>query len=574
MASITRQKVGRYTYLYESVSFRDEEGRARNHKTKIGRIDPDTGETVYTREYLNRLAGAGIGSDAFQPKKLLEESRPEPEEIQARDMAGEILEGIRSSGCTGLLYGVARKAGLLRALSAALPETWEQVFQIACFALATGDPLSCCRDWIRQNTRSRGELEKDFHSLLLSITEDDRRRFTARWMSETAESTWTLLDALPSSPYREFMTADPAPVPRMKPGQLTVSVLTGAHSGLPAAQILHRGRWTCVEDLNRAFEKAVPPWPVGKIRFFGTMDFFSAPALNTMLAGTKTEFQGAEHRWIYDFCCAVPLTGRFARSLIQSCREEIDTFEHTLFMPEGSVRGMSFPARWPGVDEPLHTFLFFNPAKQALERELLYRMVSELLQEASGDPDRIQPGTQYGKYLQAEEQEDGSRKVSARREVLEREIQGSGWMILVSNVDIPPGQMLELCRRRDLAAAGFSRTLDLFGLAGARASADSRTENAMFIGFIAQILRSAVDRVMREKNLYASWSMQELLRRAEAVRDTTAGGLPVSTALEEDQKRIFEAFDLPLPDTSPAPAHRKEEPGNASDERGSLPPAG
>jgi hypothetical protein len=40
MASITRQKVGNYTYLYLSQSFRDAQGRPKNHKTPIGKIDP------------------------------------------------------------------------------------------------------------------------------------------------------------------------------------------------------------------------------------------------------------------------------------------------------------------------------------------------------------------------------------------------------------------------------------------------------------------------------------------------------------------------------------------------------
>ena len=43
MACISRQNVGKYTYLYESVSFRDQNGRPRNKKVSIGKIDPVTG---------------------------------------------------------------------------------------------------------------------------------------------------------------------------------------------------------------------------------------------------------------------------------------------------------------------------------------------------------------------------------------------------------------------------------------------------------------------------------------------------------------------------------------------------
>ncbi len=59
MTCISRQNVGKYTYLYESVSFRDQNGRPRNKKVSIGKIDPDTGRPVFKKEYLERMASAG-----------------------------------------------------------------------------------------------------------------------------------------------------------------------------------------------------------------------------------------------------------------------------------------------------------------------------------------------------------------------------------------------------------------------------------------------------------------------------------------------------------------------------------
>ena len=61
--SITKQRIGKYTYLYESVSYRDDLGRPRNYKTKIGKIDPDTGETIYSSGYLARNPAVNTKSD-------------------------------------------------------------------------------------------------------------------------------------------------------------------------------------------------------------------------------------------------------------------------------------------------------------------------------------------------------------------------------------------------------------------------------------------------------------------------------------------------------------------------------
>ena len=59
MGSIVRQKVGKQIYLYESVSYRNEEGKPRNKRTPIGKIDPLTGQPRYKLEYLERMAAEG-----------------------------------------------------------------------------------------------------------------------------------------------------------------------------------------------------------------------------------------------------------------------------------------------------------------------------------------------------------------------------------------------------------------------------------------------------------------------------------------------------------------------------------
>ena len=51
MSSIVKVKVGKNTYLYESVSYRDENGDPRNNRKLIGKINPNTGQRVFKQEY-------------------------------------------------------------------------------------------------------------------------------------------------------------------------------------------------------------------------------------------------------------------------------------------------------------------------------------------------------------------------------------------------------------------------------------------------------------------------------------------------------------------------------------------
>ena len=67
MTCITKQHVGKHTYLYESTSYRDELGRPRNKKVRIGKLDLETGEPIYDPEYLARRNSA-CNTDAASSK--------------------------------------------------------------------------------------------------------------------------------------------------------------------------------------------------------------------------------------------------------------------------------------------------------------------------------------------------------------------------------------------------------------------------------------------------------------------------------------------------------------------------
>ena len=68
MASIVRNKVGKYTYLYESESYRDSNGQPRTRKISIGKIDHRTGESVYKPEYLERVRSTNKQPDIASAK--------------------------------------------------------------------------------------------------------------------------------------------------------------------------------------------------------------------------------------------------------------------------------------------------------------------------------------------------------------------------------------------------------------------------------------------------------------------------------------------------------------------------
>ena len=142
MASITKQRVGKYTYLYESVSYRNEDGKPRNKKHKIGKIDPDTGETIYTPGYVK---GASTKNGRATPDGEIS--------CEARKYANRLFDGVKTYGIYWFLYNIGKQIGLLGISMEAFPSLWRELSAIASCLVASGKPLMYCEDRIEENDR-------------------------------------------------------------------------------------------------------------------------------------------------------------------------------------------------------------------------------------------------------------------------------------------------------------------------------------------------------------------------------------------------------------------------------------
>lgn len=200
MASITRQHVGKYTYLYESVSFRDELGRPRNKKTKIGKLDLKTGLPVYLPEYLERMAAQGTPVEVPQ----LPEKEPEND---WNKVVEQTLDSVKSYGAFHLFHELAKENGLLELLREVFPDKCNEIFSLASFLVESNEPVMYCEDWAsRTATLPIGTLSSQRISELLSeITVEQRNAFYQAWNQRNQEDGYIALDITSISSYSQLM---------------------------------------------------------------------------------------------------------------------------------------------------------------------------------------------------------------------------------------------------------------------------------------------------------------------------------------------------------------------------------
>ena len=226
MSSIVKQKVGDKTYLYESVSYRNAQGKPRNKRKPIGKIDSVTGRAVYKPEYLDRMAASG---------------HPIPITPEVSFTAEDIRHSyIRDYGAFYLLKKLAERAGLLDVLSKALPSCWEEVFNLASYLVSTGDPFAYCEDWLASTEAfSVGPMTSQrISELLTGITAEERNNFYHLWCVLRSEMEYLALDITSTSSYSELVESvewgynrDKEPLP-----QINICLLMGYQSRYPIYQ--------------------------------------------------------------------------------------------------------------------------------------------------------------------------------------------------------------------------------------------------------------------------------------------------------------------------------------------------
>ena len=193
MTSIVRNKVGKYTYLYESESYRDANGKPQTRRLALEMLDPKTGKPVYKPEYLAKVAGTDKQPDLSNEKIYSENDIRESE--------------IREYGAFYLMETISKEIGLSAALQAALPETWEQVLSLAFYMISSGEPAIYCEDWLlKTESLPCGSMSSQNISRLLSaISNAERMAFFEKWGGIRNEQEYLALDITSISSYSEFI---------------------------------------------------------------------------------------------------------------------------------------------------------------------------------------------------------------------------------------------------------------------------------------------------------------------------------------------------------------------------------
>jgi len=477
LTSIIRQKVGDKIYLYESVSYRNSDGKPRNKRVPIGKIDPVTGNPVYKPEYLVSMAEKGT-----------------PIEISTITNMKFSMDDIKHSyikdyGAFYLFQNIAKSIGLLKVLEDALPKYWQEIFNLACYLLSSGDPFLYCEDWINSTECLPVGImsSQRISELLMSIDIDARETFYKMWCQCRSEQEYLALDITSISSYSNLIEDVEWGYNRDKEAlpQINLCMLMGEKSGLPIYQTVYSG------SLN---------------------------------------------------------TSNFAKKQVEGERKDIDSLQNTIVSGGDSIRGVTKLRSW-NKDHKVHTHIYFNAIKTTKLRENLYAHVTLLKERAEANPVACLHDDDYGKYLliRNSEKSPSGYTISIKEDAIKKELETAGWMILISNDVTDAKEAIRIYREKDVVEKGFLRLKNSLDLGRLRVHREDTMQNKIFVGFISLILTTHIHKVMLAKEFYKMMTMKKLLLTLSKLRLQIVNGTRILFPLTKDQKVIYKAFNIDEP---------------------------
>jgi hypothetical protein len=525
-------KVGNHIYIYEVSGYRDANGNPRNKKHPVGKVDPQTGQEIFKPDFIPRLAQYG---------------KPLPAQhngtFSIRDLK---TSTVRDYGATYFLDRIAHQIGLQEVLSASCGQVSGEILTLAQYLICSEDPFAYCAHWIEgtETEAGRSLSSQRVSDLLHEITASNRTDFFKQWSEYRQEREYLALDITSISSWSELIEDVEWGYNRDgdKLAQINLCMLMGEKSRLPVFQTVYSGSLKDVSTFKTTVQEA-SCYAKGK-RLVLVMDkgFYSAKNVNLLL----------ESREGYGFLLAVPFTAGFAKELVRGEREGIDTPENTLPLNKGAVRMVSRRIGWArrkgeaDSGTVLQAHVYFNALKAAAGKDDLYAHVSALLRAAKEGCGEGKLKEEIKRYLEVRKTKRGERYTINHR-VVEKELENCGWLVLLTNRIKGGEEALECYRAKDVVEKGFLKLKNAIDLRRIRVHSQESMQNKVFVGFIALILLSHINKVMVEKKMYRDMSMKDILYTLKKLRVQKIAGETILFPVTLEQRSIYNAFSIKPP---------------------------
>lgn len=255
----------------------------------------------------------------------------------------------------------------------------------------------------------------------------------------------------------------------------------------------------------------------------------------------------------YDFIIMVKGCKALVSSIVHKNRNTFET-ERECSIRSYKVYGKTVEAVLYEDDALIRWFhIYFNPSKQAAERELLERKIEkyrQYLEKHIGQDTKF--GKTYQDYFELHYNSKGKLySVRERSDVVKRELELCGYFCIVTSQKMTAAQALIQYKGRDMSEKLFRADKSFIGSKSNRAHSSETHSAKTFVEFIALIVRNRIYNLLKDTMLKLETSPNYMtvpaalreLEKIEMVKRSN-GRYRLDHAVSKRQKTILSAFGL------------------------------
>lgn len=487
------------TYVYESTGYWDKEKQqSRNKRTCIGKLNPETGEIVYNKRYLEKQQAA-------------ENTKPGP--VPSREYKRLF------SGATHLFNQISDNLGVDQDLQKCFPDCYRQILSIAYYLiLEDRSPMSRFSRWAstHEHPYDKAIASQRISELFASITEDAKQRFFACQSKRHLEDEYLAYDTTSISSYSQSMkqvkygmNKDHDPL-----AQINLALLFGESTRLPVCYRKLTGNISDVKTIKRLLLDLGDLKP-GKVKLVMDRGFYSEVNINAL------------YRSHYKFLIAAKTNLKLIRSKLDTVRDNMVT--RVNYSSRHGLYCRSFLTDWDYTEiksrsdeaikekRRIYVHIYYNDQRATDDKVRFNKLLDRLEKELISNKRNPKNEKLYAKYFFVHETPKRGIQLNINEDAIKDKEKNFGYFALISNGIKDPLEAIDIYRSKDVIEKAFGDLKSRLNLRRTSVSSEESLEGKLFVQYIALIIVSFIKQKMDEAGLFKNYTVQGVLDELDVI---------------------------------------------------------
>jgi transposase len=248
----------------------------------------------------------------------------------------------------------------------------------------------------------------------------------------------------------------------------------------------------------------------------------------------------------YDFMIAVPFTTQISRDITSTGRNQLEE-DNPIIHNNDNLSGYSF------IDKINNEYrvkyhVIYNEYKHDDAKKCLKDKATNLLNEALLNPEKFMNEKEHKKYLIfTKDKITNNYSVKVNLERIKFELKNVGWLIIVSNdLNSTYRDALSIYRNKDIVEKSFNRLKNSLSLRRLHIHNSKSLHGKIFIAMISIIISSYIHKVLINNNLDTKYTITRLMNKLETFKISRSKTLSSLSPLTRELRLIFKSFDIKI----------------------------